>query len=103
RFSLGYPPGAIPYGTTEVMPFHEPSTAAISSLGDLDGAEHVSDDEIGSEPFEIGFRLEDNAMSEHWRSSGFDVVWDDVVASIERGDCARDDHHADRRARACAK
>jgi hypothetical protein len=66
-----------------------------ASLRNLDGLDDLGDHLIGGQAFKVGFGLEQDAMAKDGQRGGFDVVWQEIVATLHSGESARDEENAD--------
>src|SRR5579872_1240301 len=74
------------------VPSEEPDDPA-RSFGNFDRVEHFANHLVGSDPLEVGFRLQDYAMAQNRTGSRFHVVGDQEVAAFGGCNSSCDQHH----------
>src|SRR5271156_6464167 len=75
----------------------------LRSFGHFDGGDHLGDDLVGGQAFEVGFGLEEEAMAKDREGGGFNVVGQEVIAAIHASESAGYKEEADDGAGAAAK
>src|SRR5882762_1647222 len=61
---------------------HQQDEWRQGSLGDLDGSQYVLQHLVWRHAFEVGFRLQHDAMAEDWQHRLLYIVGNDIVAAI---------------------